>query len=132
MKPTKTESKTVIKERGSYERTYVREGKKYRQKTKRYKKNPERVLLAKHGDMELYCYPFQYPDTVFLGIYPYSIQLNQSDLTMFFNFHNKAKWFLNEEAFRKPKRRKGANARRRAIVRAYGEGLNKLKKAGKR
>lgn len=129
---TENSSETVIEEHGTFKRTYRRKGAKKKVKTERKKKNPEKVVLAKMGDLELYVYPYSYPDKIFIGSYPKFTQvLEMSDLPKFFVFFNRAKWFLNGEWQKGYISAKGLKIPRHRIVRAYNYALDKQKKAKK-
>ena len=124
-------SRTVTKERGYFERTKIRYGKKRKQKTEYVDTSKKKVVLAKVGDLEFYVYPYDYPDTVFAGIYPMSTKLDKGDVNKFLGVLNKLRWYFNNEWENEPTRSKGANYRRRAIEQAYNLGLNDLKKRKK-
>ncbi|MDI6905676.1 MAG: hypothetical protein QMD13_09390 [Candidatus Bathyarchaeia archaeon] len=128
----KHESETVIIEKGGFERYYYRKGKKAKHKTVRHKsKNPEKVTLANIGNLELYVYPYQHPDKVFIGVYPYSQTLSKSEVSALLGFYNKARWFLQEKWTKKAHFTKRAKIDSTLIQKAYGEGLDKLKKEEK-
>ena len=67
-------SRTKIEEHGVFKRIYQRKGTQKRQKTERMKDNPAKVVInhvgSSLGQLEVYVYPYDYPDTVFLGKYP--------------------------------------------------------------
>lgn len=130
-------SETIIEETGVFKRTLWRKGKQKRQRTERKKKNPAKVVLAKIGDLDLYVYPYDFPDKVFLGSYPnFTMSLDKADVKKLFKIYNISKWYLDQEGFTKPKgdrkSRRGADARRRSIQKAYSYGLNKIKELQKR
>lgn len=117
-------SVTRYTESGAFIRTIIRSGKKRKQQTRKFKKNDKKVILGHIGDFEVYCYPYDYPDTVFIGAFPVSTQLDNSNINGLIAAYNKARSFLNGNYFNKPNWRKGANSRRRDIKRAYNLGLN--------
>lgn len=124
-------SRTITKERGYFTRTKIRIGKKRRQKTEYIDTSKKKVVLAKIGDLEFYTYPFDYPDTVFAGIFPMSTQLSKADVRTLFGVCNKLRWYFNNEWENEPGRSKGANALRRAIEQAYDSGWKQAKKLRK-
>ena len=130
-KPRKRDSTTITREYGYFSRIKTRKGKKRRQSTEYRKTRGEKVLLAKLGDLELYVYPKDYPDRVFLGIFPMSTCISEEQLGLLFNIYNKSKWYLKEDWTRKDTWRKGANSLRRRIQRSYARGLERQKKRRK-
>lgn len=132
-------SETVITETGVFQRKYWRKGKKKRQKTQRLRKNPLKVVLGKIGDLEVYVYPYQFPDKIFLGHYPdFTMVLGKEDLGKIWGMLNKMRWYLNGEWSTKERKRYGisevirtkqAKRARVAMVRAYNLGLSRQKKA---
>lgn len=115
-------TKTV--ESGAFIRTVIREGKRRKQKTRKFKKNENKVVLGHIGDFEVYVYPYNYPDRVFIGQFPISTEIENSTVACLISAYNKSKTYLDGYYFSKPKRRKGTNVRRQAIQRAYNNGLN--------
>ena len=95
--------------------------------------NPKKVVLYKIHDIELYVYPYDYPDKIFIGQFPNSIELDKTTVESVLKLYNIGKWFLNGFWARKPYRMtKEAHARRQALVQAYKMGLKTIKKARKR
>lgn len=125
MKDNETITKTV--ESGIFIRTKLRKGKKTRQKTLKIKKNHKKVVLGHLGDFEVYVYPFEFPDKVFLGKFPVSTIIDSTNVQQVLGVYNQMRWFLKGEGFSKANKRKGANSRRQAIQTAYTNGLNELK-----
>lgn len=87
------------------------------------------MVLGKLNDIEIYVYPYEYPDKVFLGIYPLSTVIGIEDLPKILGLYNKIRWYLQEDWLRKPKTEKGAKYPRERIVRAYNTGLDERKEA---
>ena len=125
----KTETETIIKEHG-FRRLILRKGKVKRQKTEIIEKNPLKVTLDKIGDMELYCYPFDYPEHVFLGFRGTSQTLNKYQVRQLFKVYNIAKWFLNSEWQHKTKSKR-TTKRRREIEKAFNLGLKRQREREK-
>lgn len=121
--PSGYESVTKTTESGAFIRTTIRKGKKRRQKTKRIKKSDKKVVLGYIGEFEVYVYPYDFPDTVFVGKFPISTQLESGDERKLTGVTNKIRAYFRGDYFSEPKRSKGANARRRTIQRAYNQGL---------
>jgi hypothetical protein len=119
-------SVTKTTESGAFIRTTYREGKKRRQETVRIEKNTKKVVLGHLGEFEVYVYPFDFPDKVFIGKFPVSTYITLSDVKGAMGIINISKWFLEGKAFDKPTWRKAANSRRRAIQTAYDQALNEL------
>lgn len=118
---------TITTETGVYQRKIYRKGKTARQKTIKCKKNPEKVVLGYLGQAEVYVYPYNFPDKVFIAQFPNKpIVIDTTNLGDLFKTFNLCRWFFND-AFSKPKKRKGANSRRRSVSRGYKVGLDKLK-----
>lgn len=131
MSPNKSGKKptmTITREYGYFSRVKTRRGTKKRQKTVKLQNNPEKVVIDRIGDLEIYCYPYSYPDKIFIGIYPMNTVLGREDFKRLFGIMNKIRWYLDEEWISKPKTEKGAKFLRRRIVKAYNSGLERLKK----
>ena len=127
----KTPSETIITEQG-FRRIIYRKGKQKTQKTETHKKNPLKVTLAKIGDLEIYVYPFQYPDKIFLGKYPqFTMILSKYDLGKWFASYNIMKWFLNGYWTKKAQKRKRSQKTSATIQKAYNLGIQNLKEAQK-
>ncbi len=114
--------KTV--ESGIFIRTKWRKNKKTHQKTLKIKPSSKKVVLGHIGDFEVYVYPFDYPDKVFVGKYPINTMIDSTNVKQLLGAYNQIQWFLSGKAFSKPSNRKGANMRRQSIVSAYNRGLN--------
>jgi len=128
-KPREHKSRTETTEYGSFIRKKTRYGKKRKQKTVILKKNPEKVVLGKIGDIEVYVYPFQYPDKIFFGLFPMSCYLEEHQKEDVLVLYNRIRWFFKEDWTKKRKQTKHSKASRQAILKAYNVGLDKLKKA---
>jgi hypothetical protein len=123
-----SDSITRTTESGAFIRTTIRKGKKRHQDTKRIKKNDKKVILGNVGDFEVYVYPYDFPDTVFIGTFPVSTQISTENVNQLIGAYNRAKAYLEGNYFNKPNWRKATNSRRRAIKKAYNMGLNDSKK----
>ena len=126
------ETRTQITEHGVFKRVYTRVGKKKRVETQRLKKNPKKVRLGKIGDLEIYVFPYDYPDRVFLGKYPeFKMSIDMHQLGQWFSMYNVMSWFLSgswEKEVKKPTRKqKRSNRTRQRILTAYNLGLEELK-----
>jgi len=121
----KTQTETITKEHG-FRRLIIRKGKTKRQKTEIIQKNPYKVTLDKIGDLELYCYPFNYPEQVFIGTGNESQTLNKYEIRQLFRFYNFSNWYLNGEWQHKTKSKR-TEKRRREIEKAYDLGLKRQK-----
>ena len=86
-------------EYGYYIRRTTRYGKKRRQKTTKLPKNPEKVILGRIGDIEVYVYPHSFPYKVFFGIYPMSTYIEEHQKKDILVLYNKIRWYFNEEGF---------------------------------
>jgi len=117
------ESTTRTTETGAFIRVVVRKGTRRRQQTLRIKKNQKKVVLGFIGEFEVYVYPYDYPDTVFIGEFPVSTIIDSTNANMLLGVYNKIRSYLRGNYFSEPKRGKGANARRRTIKQAYNLGL---------
>ena len=97
-----TESETTIEEHGVFKRKYWRKGKQRKQKTERLKKNPEKTVLYKIKDLEIYVYG-EFPEKIFIGTYPnFTMTMEPEDLDKWFIAYNKMRWYFND-VFRKIK-----------------------------
>jgi len=126
-----SESTTITTESGAFIRKTVRKGKKRRQKTVRMTKNQKKVILCKIGDFEVYVYPYDYPDTVFMGEFPVSTQIERGTEPQFFRAYNLIRAYFSEAYFNNDGKRKATNARRRTIQKAYNLGLKDKTEAKK-
>lgn len=87
-------------------------------------KNQKKVVLGHIGDFEVYVYPYDFPDTVFIGKFPVSTKIDGNCINQLISAYNKARNFLSGNYFSGDGSRKGANMRRRSIKRAYNHGVN--------
>lgn len=113
------ESVTKTVESGAFIRTVVRTGKKRRQKTQRFKKSQKKVILGHIGDFEVYVYPYDYGDCIFIGKFPVSTYINKTNYKALFGLFNRMRWYLNGEWQIKPKNEKGRKTLRDNIASAY-------------
>lgn len=127
----KTESMTKTVESGVFIRTTYRRGKQRKQTTERIKPNMKKVILGSIGEFEVYVYPFDYPDKVFIGKFPVSTYLDKSGVSGLQGMINICKWYLDGGAFTKETWRKAANSRRHVIQKAYDLALNELRSSEK-
>lgn len=127
------ESITRTREKGTFERLYVRKGKKRKQRTERHKemkKNKAKVTLCWIGEFEVYVYPYDYPHKVFIGKYPISGEITnykQVLITM-----NKARWYIQGEWQKEVFSTKEAKSLGMACKRAYNYRLNQERRKEKR
>lgn len=121
-------SETTLTESGLFIRKKVRKGTKTRQKTIRLKKNPEKVILGHIAELEVYTYPYDYPDTVFIGRFPMSVMLERGQENSLLSIRNKIKSYFDGAYYSKDGRIKATNSRRHTVQRAYNTGLDKRKK----
>jgi len=121
------ESMTKTVESGAFIRTVWRKGKKRRQESLRIKPNYKKVILGGFGEFEVYVYPFDYPDKVFIGKFPVSTYLVMSDVKKLMGLTATMRWFLDGKAFNEDGWRKGVNSRRRAIQNSYNLALSELR-----
>lgn len=119
---------TRTTESGAFIRTIVRKGGKRRQKTVRIKKNQKKVVLGHIGDFEVYTYPYDFPDTVFVGKFPVSTKIEKGQERAILSVAQKIRHYLEGAYFNKPNWRKGANARKRAIRKSYNLGLEEQRR----
>jgi len=115
-------------ERGYFIRTKVRHGKKRHQKTIKLKPSHKKVIIDQIADLQIYVYPKDYPDKVFLGIYPMSTMIGEEDYKRLFGILNKIRWYFDDQWVKHPKREKGAKFLRRRIVNSYNLSVSELKK----
>jgi hypothetical protein len=92
------ETITKTTESGAFIRTTIRRGKQRTQTTKRIKPNMKKVILGSIGDFEVYVYPFDYPDKVFIGKFPVSTFLDKTGLAGVQGIINISRWFLDGKA----------------------------------
>lgn len=119
---------TIETEYGYFIRRKTRRGKKRTQKTERLKKQSQKVVIDRIGELEIYVYPYDYPEKVFLGIYPLSTVIGEEDFKRFFGILNKIRWYFNDEWVKDRKREKGVKSLRQRIVNSYNMGLEEMKK----
>jgi hypothetical protein len=126
-KPTnETPSVTKRVESGTFTRTIIRRDGRKTVKTTLIKPNKKKVIIGHLGDMEVYVYPFEFPNRVFIGKFPYSTSLDRQDAAKMFGLAHTMMWFLNEEPYKKVKRRKAPRMLSERIVSAYNYAQNEL------
>jgi len=119
---------TRTTESGAFIRVTLRTGSKRKQKTERITKSQKKVVLGHLGDFEVYVYPWDYPDTVFIGKFPISTKIDKEQEGAVLAIAQKIRHYLEGHYFNRPNWRKGANSRKRDISRAYNLGLDERKK----
>jgi len=95
------------------------------------KKNQKKVVLCKIGDFEVYVYPYDYPDTVFIGEFPVSTQLEKGSEKQLLRGYNLIRSYFNDCYYNKGSWRETTNSRRRAIKKAYNIGMKEKTEADK-
>jgi len=130
-KPRNRPTRTHTKEYGYYIREKWSKGKKRKQKTTKVKKNSEKVLLCRIGDVELYVYPKDYPDKIFMGIFPMSTTLEAFQVKDLLRAYNRAKWFINGDWQKTPRSAIGAKSLRQRILKSIDLGVKRMKEAQK-
>lgn len=83
----------------------------------------QKVVLGNIGDFEVYVYPYDYPDKIFVGKFPVSTMITSTNVNQVLGVYNQMKWFLSNAPYSKASWRKGANSRRQQIQQAYNLGL---------
>ena len=126
----KQPSETVIKESGVYTRTYYRKGKKRQIHTEKVKKNPKKVLLERFGDLDVYVYPYDYPDKAHFGKYSskFSMTISKHDLPILLRIYQILRWYFSGYWQIKSNRTKQAKRRACAIQKAYNYALNEQRR----
>jgi hypothetical protein len=114
-------------ESGLFLRTIIEENGYRKQKTVKFNKNTEKVFLGSIGELQVYAYPFRFPDCVFIGDFPVSTKIDLSNAKAILGAYNKIKWFLAGEWRNKAKSSIRTGMRRQQIQRAYDCGLDNEK-----
>jgi len=96
------------------------------------KKSQKKVVLGHIGDFEVYVYPYDYPDTVFIGEFPVSTQIEKGNETSLLRCYNKIRAYFANSYYNKDSYRETTNSRRRAIKKAYNIGMKEKTEAKKR
>lgn len=88
-----------------------------------------KVTLVRLHNVELYVYPYDFPDVVFLGSYPhFTLEINKEDIKKFLIMYNRARWYFENHWQKNASKTKRAKRTSADISKAYNLGLNKLKK----
>ena len=82
-------------------------------------------------EFEVYVYPYDYPDKVFIGKFPVSTQIEADAWREFARVSLRIRSYSENHYFLKDGKRKGRNARACAIQKAYNIGLKEKTKANK-
>ena len=75
------------------------------------------------GEFEVYLYPYDFPDKVFIGKFPVSTQIESDAWRNIAKVAMRIKAYSENQYYKKDGKRKEANARRRTIQTAYNLGL---------
>lgn len=126
-KPSKRTSITTETQYGHFIIKKTRKGTRRKQKLTRIPKNKQKVVIGKIGELEIYVYPYNHPNKVFLGIFPISTYIEKHNFNDIWSIANKIRWFFKEEWDKEPKNSKGANKLREVIFSAYMEGFKQAK-----
>lgn len=121
-------STTLKKEYGYFIRTSWCKGKQKHTKTDIIPKSEAKISLGKVGDLEFYAYPAQYPDRVFIGLYPLSTAFVLQDLGKFLGMYNKMRTFLTNGYQNKAHTTKQGKVIRHSIERSINYHVKQLKK----
>lgn len=86
---------TVEYRSGYYEQQIIKSstGEKH-EKLIRYEKNPAKVVIGKIGNLEISCYPYDFPDKVFYNVSGGKGQLDRYDCAKMQAIQNKIRWYL--------------------------------------
>lgn len=87
-------------------------------------KNQKKVILGRIGDFEVYVYPYDFPDTVFIGKFPVSTKIDIFCVNQLIQMYNRAKAYLNGNWQNVTQFTKEAKMTRHSIVKAYDLALN--------
>jgi hypothetical protein len=68
-------------EHGTFTRTIIRRDKRVTVKTEYVKPNPKKVVIGRLGDLEVYVYPYDFPNRIFMGKFPFTMSMEKSDLS---------------------------------------------------
>jgi hypothetical protein len=111
-------------ESGFFSRTTIRKDGKSHTETIKFKPNQKKVILGFLGELEVYVYPFDFPDKVFLGKFPLNTEFDSTNVQTLLGAYNKVKWFLAGQWQKKPKTTIRTQMRRQRISTAYNLGLS--------
>ena len=141
--PKNNETETRTYEKGIFERTKIRRGKKTQTHTEIIKRNPKKVVLCRFKNIEFYAYPFDYPKDVFFGVdlavHESAIvsdflkcQIRGTEWREWFRIQGILKWYINgnwklTEQETKRKQPKHLKTLKEHILLAYNSGLSELK-----
>jgi hypothetical protein len=65
------------------------------QKTVYYGKNPKKVVLAELNGLQVYVYPYDFPEKVFIALGGNNIQISKYEVNKLLFIFNRSKWYLN-------------------------------------
>lgn len=125
--PKEKESVTITEESGLFVRRTIRHGKKRKTEVSRIKTNDKKVVLGYLGKLQVYVYPYSYPDRVFIGEFPTSTYIDSTDVHKMLKIMNTAKWFLGSHWQNNKKCSKNVQFLKEQIKTAYSAGLNEIK-----
>ena len=123
MERTKEESTTITEESGIFNRKIIRKGKKTTVSTIKVKDNNSKVILGSLGTLQIYVYPYSYPDKVFVGKYPISTVIEKTNVQQLMSSMNIVRWFLGGNWQNNTKCRKNVKKLREKIQNAYNNEL---------
>jgi hypothetical protein len=121
----KNESITTTEESGTFYRKIIREGKKTKTVTIKIKDNESKVILGYTGALQIYVYPYSYPDKVFIGKYPISTVIEKTTVQQLMSSMNIVRWFLEGNWQNTGKCRKNVRKVREMIQKAYNNELKR-------
>lgn len=110
-----------------YEKIVSTEKGKSEHTEKKEQKDSTKVVLGEIGRLQFYTYPYDYPDKVFVGIYPFSQPLGSiQEANLLFGITNKIRWYLKGTWHQKPKHRKSRSKLKEKCLKAYDKGLERM------
>lgn len=86
--------KTIEYREGLFRQEIVRHGKKKRVRTRRIKKNPEKVSFGYIGSIEYFCYPYSNDDKIYYRMGKQTGALDKYEIARFMVMYNISRSYL--------------------------------------
>jgi hypothetical protein len=112
-----------------YREEIEKDEKKKERETVEIERNPKRLVFGEVKDLQVYTYPYDFPNMIFIGIHPFSVGITERELNTLWGVLSRARAYfrLMKKSLPTPPKygakNKSAREFRKAIVKAYNAGL---------
>lgn len=125
------ETKTVEYREGIFQEQIIKHGESEKRKTKKMKRNPEKVILTYLGNIEFFSYPFSSENKVYARIGKEITAINKYEAKSIIAIYNVVNWAL-DGGITKSVRGESKSKLSEKVKSAYNEGFQNMRKSEKK